>query len=448
MKTVVTAIVPCYNEEAALPYFLREIRKVADAMSATYDLNFEFLFVNDGSKDSTLHILRTAAKEDSRVRYISFSRNFGKEAAMYAGLKNAAGDYVAVMDADMQDPPALLPEMYEALQSGEYDSVATRRVDRKGEPPIRSFFARCFYKIINRISDADIVDGARDFRLMKRQMVDAIVSMGEYNRFSKGIFGWVGFRTKWLPYENVERVAGETKWSFWKLFKYSLQGIVAFSTAPLAIASVVGLVCCIFDDCLYHLQDTDLGRPSGWLAILGLHGHVHGRHPVVLYWYSGAVYCKNLFGDKASSYLHCCRDQWGRRMTKRLLDSTVIKFLMVGVLNTLVGAGTMFLLYNLAGWTYWLSSAANYVVGGIVSFFLNKYFTFQNKGWSWKQVGKFIINVSVCYVLAYGLAKPFALHLLAGQPVRLQENVAMLVGMVLYTGLNYFGQRFFAFKRK
>ena len=244
MKTVVTAIVPGYNEEAALPYFLREIRKVADAMSATYDLNFEFLFVNDGSKDSTLHILRTAAKEDSRVRYISFSRNFGKEAAIYAGLKNAAGDYVAVMDADMQDPPALLPEMYEALQSGEYDSVATRRVDRKGEPPIRSFFARCFYKIINRISDADIVDGARDFRLMKRQMVDAIVSMGEYNRFSKGIFGWVGFRTKWLPYENVERVAGETKWSFWKLFKYSLQGIVAFSTAPLAIASVVGLVSC------------------------------------------------------------------------------------------------------------------------------------------------------------------------------------------------------------
>lgn len=235
MKTVVTAIVPCYNEEAALPYFLREIRKVADAMSATYDLNFEFLFVNDGSKDSTLHILRTAAKEDSRVRYISFSRNFGKEAAIYAGLKNAAGDYVAVMDADMQDPPALLPEMYEALQSGEYDSVATRRVDRKGEPPIRSFFARCFYKIINRISDADIVDGARDFRLMKRQMVDAIVSMGEYNRFSKGIFGWVGFRTKWLPYENVERVAGETKWSFWKLFKYSLQGIVNLSANSLML---------------------------------------------------------------------------------------------------------------------------------------------------------------------------------------------------------------------
>lgn len=240
----VSAIIPCYNEQEALPYFLKEIRLVADRLSATKDVVFEFLFVNDGSKDRTLDILREAALVDKRVRYISFSRNFGKEAAMYAGLKNATGDYVAIMDADMQDPPALLPEMYEALQSDEYDSVATRRVDRKGEPPVRSFFARCFYKIINRISDADVVDGARDFRLMKRQMVDAILSMSEYNRFSKGIFGWVGFRTKWLPYENVERVAGETKWSFWKLFKYSLQGIIAFSTAPLAIASVLGVILC------------------------------------------------------------------------------------------------------------------------------------------------------------------------------------------------------------
>lgn len=240
----VTMVIPCYNEQEALPYFLKEIRLVADRMSAAKDVVFEFLFVNDGSKDRTLDILREAALVDKRVRYISFSRNFGKEAAMYAGLKNATGDYVAIMDADMQDPPALLPEMYEALQSGEYDSVATRRVDRKGEPPVRSFFARGFYKIINRISDADIVDGARDFRLMKRQMVDAILSMNEYNRFSKGIFGWVGFRTKWLPYENVERVAGETKWSFWKLFKYSLQGIIAFSTAPLAIASVLGVILC------------------------------------------------------------------------------------------------------------------------------------------------------------------------------------------------------------
>lgn len=240
-----SCIIPCYNEEAALPYFLQEIRKVADNMSTTFQLDFEILFINDGSRDKTLQILRQAAHEDKRIRYISFARNFGKEAAMYAGFQNCTGDYAAVMDADMQDPPSLLPEMYQALQSGEYDSVATRRVTRKGEPPIRSFFARCFYKLINRISDADIVDGARDFRLMTRQMVDAILSMTEYNRFSKGIFGWVGFRTKWLPYENVERVAGETKWSFWKLFLYSLEGITAFSTAPLAIASIAGILLCI-----------------------------------------------------------------------------------------------------------------------------------------------------------------------------------------------------------
>ena len=240
-----SCIIPCFNEESALPYFLVEIRKVADMMTASRGLSFEIIFVDDGSKDGTLDILRAASKEDSRIRYISFSRNFGKEAAMYAGFQHCTGDYAAVMDADMQDPPSLLPEMYDALQSGEYDSVATRRVNRKGEPPIRSFFARCFYRLINKISDADIVDGARDFRLMKRGMVDAILSMKEYNRFSKGIFGWVGFRTKWLPYENVERVAGETKWSFWKLFLYSMQGIIAFSTAPLAIASIVGLLCCL-----------------------------------------------------------------------------------------------------------------------------------------------------------------------------------------------------------
>lgn len=243
--STVSVIIPCYNEEAALPYFFPEIGHMADSMSATIGVDFEFLFVDDGSRDRTLDLLRKFAAEDKRVRYISFSRNFGKEAAMYAGLKRAKGDYVAVMDADMQDPPTLLLEMYEVLQSGEYDSVATRRVDRKGEPPIRSFFARCFYKLINKISDADIVDGARDFRLMKREMVDAIISMGEYNRFSKGIFGWVGFRTKWLPYENVERVAGETKWSFWKLFKYSIQGIVAFSTAPLIFSSLVGFLFCL-----------------------------------------------------------------------------------------------------------------------------------------------------------------------------------------------------------
>ena len=239
---MISIIVPCYNEEEALPLFLSELKKVADDMTKAHAEEFEFLFINDGSKDRTLELLRQYAKEDSRVRYISFSRNFGKEAGMYAGLQNARGDYVAVMDADMQDPPALLPTMYELLQTGEYDCIGTRRQDRRGEPPIRSFFAHLFYKIINRISDAEIVDGARDFRLMTRTMVDAIVSMGEYNRFSKGIFGWVGFRTKWLSYENVERVAGQTKWSFWSLFKYSLEGIIAFSSAPLAFVSLMGLL--------------------------------------------------------------------------------------------------------------------------------------------------------------------------------------------------------------
>lgn len=237
MKTV-SLIIPCYNEEESLPIFYKEVCKV---MQQLQDYEVKLLFVNDGSKDHTLQVMRDLAKQDQRVNYISFSRNFGKEAAMYAGFCNAHGDYIAVMDADMQDPPALLPQMLDILESGEYDSVATRRVTREGEPPIRSFFARMFYRIINKISDADIVDGARDFRLMKKEMVDAIVSMCEYNRFSKGIFGWIGFRTKWLPYQNVERVAGETKWSFFKLFKYSIDGIVNFSQAPLSIASVAGL---------------------------------------------------------------------------------------------------------------------------------------------------------------------------------------------------------------
>jgi glycosyltransferase involved in cell wall biosynthesis len=202
---------------------------------------YELIFVNDGSRDSTLHILRELGTQDPHVRYLSFSRNFGKEAAMYAGFCHAQGDFVAVMDADMQDPPALLPEMVAILESGEYDSVATRRVSRKGEPPIRSWFARRFYELINRISDADVVDGARDFRLMKRDMVEAIVSMSEYNRFSKGIFGWIGFKTYWMEYENVERVAGETKWNFWKLFKDAIDGIINFSQVPLSIASWFGL---------------------------------------------------------------------------------------------------------------------------------------------------------------------------------------------------------------
>lgn len=231
-------IIPCYNEEEALPFIYKELAEVTKKLSS-YEV--EYLFINDGSTDGTLTILKSLSERDERVKYLSFSRNFGKEAAMYSGFCNADGDYVAVMDADLQDPPSLLPEMIKILETGEYDSVATRRVNREGEPPIRSFFARQFYKLINRISDADIVDGARDFRLMKRDMVDAIVRMSEYNRFSKGIFGWIGFRTYWLPYENVERVAGETKWSFFKLFKYALDGIINFSQAPLSLASFGGM---------------------------------------------------------------------------------------------------------------------------------------------------------------------------------------------------------------
>lgn len=242
---LISIIIPCYNEEAVLPLFYEEITKQADIMRDKFHADFEYLFVNDGSDDNTLTLIKSLAAEDKRVKYISFSRNFGKEAAMYAGLKNASGDYAAIMDADLQDPPSMLGEMYEILASGEFDCAATRRVSRKGEPPVRSFFARIFYKLINKISKADIVDGARDFRLMTRQMVNAILEMGEYNRFSKGIFGWVGFNTKWLEYENTERAAGETKWSFWKLFLYSLDGITAFSTAPLGIASVMGFIFCI-----------------------------------------------------------------------------------------------------------------------------------------------------------------------------------------------------------
>ena len=266
---LVSVIVPCYNEEAALPFFMKEMQKTMAALSD--DCDFELLFVNDGSRDGTLEVLRGFAGEDARVRYLSFSRNFGKEAAMYAGLRHAKGDYVALMDADLQHPPAMLEEMYRELQSGEYDCVAARRENRRGEPPVRSFFARCFYKLINRISDTEIVDGACDFRMMTRQMVRAIVSMGEYNRFSKGIFGWVGFRTKWLPYENVERVAGETKWSFWKLLLYSLQGIVGFSTVPLALASVLGLALCVVSFLLvvYIIVKTLLfGDPvGGWPSL-------------------------------------------------------------------------------------------------------------------------------------------------------------------------------------
>lgn len=235
---MISIIVPCYNEQEALPLFHKEATRILQEIGEEYEL----LFVNDGSKDETLKELKALSAKDSHVIYLSFSRNFGKEAAMYAGFCNAKGDYIAVMDADLQDPPALLPEMLKILKTGEYDSVATRRVSREGEPIIRSWFARRFYSIMNRISESDIVDGARDFRLMKKSMVEAIVAMGEYNRFSKGLFGWVGFRTYWMPYENVERVAGETKWNFWKLFKYAIDGIINFSQAPLSAVSWFGVL--------------------------------------------------------------------------------------------------------------------------------------------------------------------------------------------------------------
>ncbi len=236
----ISLIVPCYNEAESLLSFDREIMKIVGQMK---DYEFEIIYIDDGSEDGTLSVIREFSRQKKGVRYLAFSRNFGKEAAMYAGFCNATGDYVAVMDADLQDPPELLPEMVRILEQEGYDSVATRRVSRKGEPPIRSFFARMFYRLINKISDADIVDGARDYRLMKREMVDVIVRMGEINRFSKGIFGWIGFRTYWYPYENVERIAGETKWNFWKLLKYSIDGIVNFSQAPLSIASWTGIGC-------------------------------------------------------------------------------------------------------------------------------------------------------------------------------------------------------------
>lgn len=238
----ISVAVPCYNEEPALEPFFAAVSAVAEQMP---EVAFEFLFIDDGSRDRTLEKMQELAQRDSRVKYISFSRNFGKEAGIYAGLENATGDYVVVMDADLQDPPALLPEMYRSIKEEGYDCVGSRRVTRKGEPPIRSLFARLFYKLINKMSDAEIVDGARDFQMMNRQVVEAILSMGEYNRFSKGIFGWIGFKKKWLEYENIERVAGETKWSFWQLLLYAIEGIVAFSTTPLVISSVFGLICCV-----------------------------------------------------------------------------------------------------------------------------------------------------------------------------------------------------------
>lgn len=237
----ISVVVPCYNEQESLPIFYEETTK---ELKKIPDVCWEFVLVDDGSSDDTLAVMQQLAQQDERVKYLSFSRNFGKESAMYAGLENACGDYIVLMDADLQDPPSLLARMVHEIENNGYDCVGTRRVDRKGEPPIRSFFARMFYKLMAKISKTEIVDGARDFRMMRREMVDAVVNMCEYNRFSKGILSWVGFKTLWLEYENVERVAGQTKWNFWKLFVYSIDGIVAFSTAPLVLSSMLGIIIC------------------------------------------------------------------------------------------------------------------------------------------------------------------------------------------------------------
>lgn len=268
--SLLSVIVPCYNEEENVPYFYEELMKNSPFFEKE-GLEVEILYIDDGSKDGTVPAVRKLRETDERVHLVSFSRNFGKEAALYAGLEKSKGDYVVVMDADLQDPPSLLPQMYGYIKEG-YDSVATRRVNRKGEPPIRSFFARCFYRLMKKISKTEIVDGARDYRLMTRQMVDAVLSMTEYNRFTKGIFGWVGFQTKWIEYENVERVKGETKWSFWGLLLYSFDGITAFSTAPLSFAAVMGVVFCMLAFLLIIfivIRTSIFGDPvSGWPSMV------------------------------------------------------------------------------------------------------------------------------------------------------------------------------------
>ena len=275
---ILSVVVPCYNEEESVELFYTELLKQEKCFREK-ELELEIIFVNDGSRDGTVSEVKKLHERDKRVRLVSFSRNFGKEAAMYAGMEKAKGDYVVLMDVDLQDPPALLPEMLSYMEQG-YDSVATRRVSRKGEPPVRSFFARLFYRLMHKISKTEIMDGARDYRLMTRQMVDAILSMQEYNRFTKGIFGWVGFETKWLEYENVERARGETKWNFWKLFLYSLEGITAFSTAPLMFASLMGVLFCILAFALILftiIRKIIFGDPvSGWPSLVCIISLVSG----------------------------------------------------------------------------------------------------------------------------------------------------------------------------
>lgn len=275
---LLSVIVPCYNEEENVRDFYDELQKTS-AFFQEKEIEIEILYIDDGSKDKTVAEVKKLRAQDEHVRLISFSRNFGKEAAIYAGLQKARGDFVVMMDADLQDPPSLLPEMYGYIEQG-YDSVATRRVTRKGEPPVRSFFARLFYRIMNKISRTEIIDGARDYRLMTRQVVDSILAMSEYNRFSKGIFGWVGYETKWLAYDNIERKKGKTKWSFWKLFLYSLDGILAFSTVPLAIASIMGVLFCVLAFLLIIvtiIRKLAYGDPtSGWPSLVCIISLVSG----------------------------------------------------------------------------------------------------------------------------------------------------------------------------
>ena len=275
---LLSVIVPCYNEEENIEYFYEELMK-NESFFKQRELDVEVIYVNDGSKDKTVAEVKKMHEKDERVKLISFSRNFGKEAAIYAGFRKAKGDYVVMMDADLQDPPYLLPEMFKYIDEG-YDSVATRRVSRKGEPIIRSFFARKFYKLMNKMSKTEIVDGARDYRLMTRQVIDSILALGEYNRFSKGIFGWVGYETKWIEFENVERLRGETKWSFWGLFKYSIEGIVAFSTAPLSLASIMGTVFCVLAFLLIIftiVRTVIFGDPTnGWPSLVCIISLVSG----------------------------------------------------------------------------------------------------------------------------------------------------------------------------
>lgn len=287
----ISIIIPCYNEEDSIPIFYKEITNILKGIKK---YTYELLFINDGSKDKTISILHDLSKKDKHVKYIDFSRNFGKEAAMLAGLEKSSGDYIAIMDADLQDPPALLPEMINYIENENYDCIATRRVTRKGEPIIRSFFARMFYRVINKMSKIEMVDGARDYRLMTRQMVNEIIRLKEYNRYSKGLFSFVGFNTKWIEYENIERVAGETKWSFWKLFKYAIEGIVAFSTIPLSIASLMGLIFCIvsFILIIFIIVKTLIygDKTSGWPSLV-----------CIIFFVSGIqLFCLGIIGEYLS----------------------------------------------------------------------------------------------------------------------------------------------------